>query len=50
MRPGKKNHKAVASRQLAPAHMIAPDYNLLTSRENQQKKKEQQAVQLELRG
>ena len=37
MRPGKKNHEAVASRQLAPTHMTAPDYDLLTSWENQQK-------------
>ena len=37
MRPGKKNDKAVAGQQLAPTHMIAPDYDLLTSRENQQK-------------
>ena len=36
-RPGKKNHEAVASRQLAPAHVTAPDYDLLMSRENQQK-------------
>ena len=47
MHPGKKNHEAVASWQLAPAHVIAPDYDLLTSRENQEK---QQAVQLELQG
>ena len=47
MRPGKKNHEVVASQQLAPAHVIAPDYNLLMSQENQQK---QQAVQPELRG
>ena len=45
--PGKKNHKAAASQQLAPTYMTAPDYDLLTSRENQQK---QQAVQPELRG
>ena len=44
---GKKNHEAVASRQLAPTHVIAPDYDLLTSWENQQK---WQAVQPELRG
>ena len=46
--PGKKNHEAAASQQLAPAHMTAPDYDLLMSQENQQKK--QKAVQLELRG
>ena len=44
MRPGKKNHEAVASRRLAPTHVIALDYDLLTNRENQQK---QQAVQPE---
>ena len=47
MHPGKKNHEVVASQQLAHAHVIASDYDLLTSRENQQK---QQAVQPELRG
>ena len=47
MHPGKKNHEVVASWQLATAHMIAPDYDLLTSWKNQQK---QQAVQPELRG
>ena len=35
--PGKKNHEAVASRWLAPNHMIALDYDLLMSQENQQK-------------
>ena len=35
--PRKKNHEAVASQQLAPAHMTAPDYDLFTRRENQQK-------------
>ena len=29
----KKNHEAAASRQLAPTHVTAPDYDLLTSRE-----------------
>ena len=47
MCPRKKNHEAVASRQLAPAHVTAPDYNLFTRRENQQNK---QAVQPELQG
>ena len=47
MCPRKKNHEAVASRQLAPAHMTAPDYDLFTRWENQQNK---QAVQPELRG
>ena len=46
-RPRKKNHKAVASQQLAPAHVTAPDYDLFTRRKNQQNK---QAVQPELRG
>ena len=46
-RPRKKNHEVVASRQLAPAHVTAPDYDLFTRRENQQNK---QAVQPELRG
>ena len=45
MRPRKKNHEAVASRQLAPTHMTAPDYDLFTRWENQQNK---QAVQPEL--
>ena len=36
-RPGKKNHEAAASQQLAPAHVTAPDYDLLTCQENQQK-------------
>ena len=36
MHPGKKNHKAAASQQLAPAHVTAPDFDLLMSRENQQ--------------
>ena len=45
--PRKKNHEAVASRQLAPAHVTAPDYDLFTRQENQQNK---QAVQPELRG
>ena len=47
MHPRKKNHEVVASRQLAPARVTAPDYNLFTRRENQQNK---QAVQPELRG
>ena len=37
MHPGKKNHEAAASQQLAPAHMTAPDFDLLMSLENQQK-------------
>ena len=39
--PEKKNHEVAASQQLAPAHMTAPDFNLLTSRENQQKNNRQ---------
>ena len=35
--PGKKNHEAAASQQLALADVTAPDFDLLTSRENQQK-------------
>ena len=47
MYPRKKNHEAVASRQLAPAHVTAPDYDLFTRWDNQQNK---HAVQPELRG
>ena len=36
MCPRKKNHEAVASRQLTPARMIALDCDLLTSWENQE--------------
>ena len=39
--PGKKNHEAAASQQLAPTHVTAPDYDLLMSRENQQKNNRQ---------
>ena len=39
--PGKKNHKVVASQWLTPAHVIALDYDLLTSWENQQKNSRQ---------
>ena len=41
MCPGKKNHEVAASQQLAPIHVTAPDFDLLTIWENQQKNNRQ---------